>query len=32
VRTLPQQLLDLAPTGPTLDITTAKTAVTARAG
>ncbi|WP_328779553.1 type VII secretion protein EccB [Streptomyces canus] len=32
VRTLPQQLLDLAPTGPTLDTTTAKTAVTARAG
>ncbi|MFI7499920.1 type VII secretion protein EccB [Streptomyces sp. NPDC049687] len=32
VRTLPQPLLDLAPTGPTLDITTAKTAVTAHAG
>ncbi|MDO0916584.1 type VII secretion protein EccB [Streptomyces sp. DT2A-34] len=32
VRTLPRQLLDLAPTGPTLDTTTAKTAVSARAG
>ncbi|MGW1028998.1 type VII secretion protein EccB [Streptomyces sp. NPDC002577] len=29
---LPQELLDLAPTGPTLDTTAAKTAVTARAG
>ncbi|MEH0581028.1 MULTISPECIES: type VII secretion protein EccB [Streptomyces] len=32
VRTLPRQLLDLAPTGPTLGTTAAKTAVTARAG
>lgn len=32
VRTLPQQLLDLAPTGPTLSTTAAKTNVTARAG
>ncbi|WP_405467265.1 type VII secretion protein EccB [Streptomyces canus] len=32
VRTLPQRLLDLAPTGPTLDTVTARTAVTARAG
>ncbi|QKZ15969.1 type VII secretion protein EccB [Streptomyces chartreusis] len=32
VRTLPRQLLDLAPTGPVLDITAAKAAVAARAG
>lgn len=32
VRTLPQQLLDLAPTGPTLDTNKARAAVTARAG
>jgi type VII secretion protein EccB len=32
VRTLPSQLLDLAPTGPTLDTTRARAAVTPRAG
>ena len=32
VRTLPRELLDLAPTGPTLDTTAARAAVTARAG
>ncbi|MGW2525007.1 type VII secretion protein EccB [Streptomyces sp. NPDC001617] len=32
VRTLPRQLLDLAPTGPALDTTAARSAVTAHAG